>query len=133
MKVSVFGQRNVTDESVVKSTIDSIIQNEGSIDAGYITFLWGGAKGVQEIVYYYLKDEYDFVIFKPWTKVSHELNNIAMEGGKFNTKYFYLRNKQIIQNSDLVVILDNGQREKEVDSVKELCSKLRKELLIKEI
>lgn len=97
MRIGIFGSRNITDFDVRAILEDITIDIEGSI------FLLGGAKGVQAIVKSYLdeyKDRYGkclYILFKPWHLVNTRL--------AFNTDLFFYRNKQIIQNSDLVVVI----------------------------
>jgi len=127
MKVSVFSQRNVDNQEIVDMILDHAAEAAG---VEPIVFLIGGANGAQTILYNALRDEYDFVIFKPWTQISREVEELATQGGKFNSTFFYYRNIQIVDNSDLVIIIDNGEKDAEVYKVKELCNKKNKSMVI---
>lgn len=119
MKISVFGQRNITDIS----TITTLLEMELTDIETNITYIHGGAKGPQEIIYNYLKNTVDCVLFRPWTMISNKLAKQAMTNGKFDPVYFFFRNIQIIENSDLVFIFDNGDQDAEVYKVISLCEK----------
>lgn len=131
MKISVFGQRNIKDDLKIKEEIDNVLSRIPESD--YVTFLWGGAEGCQKVVYEYLNKNYDFVLFKPWTTVSKKLYNIATKEGKFDNSYFFFRNVQIVDNSDLVVIFDNGTKDSEVYKVKNLVEKKGKDHIVIEV
>jgi len=123
MKISFFGQRNFKNDSFIKENIDRLLSEMAEHRNECVTVLWGGAQGAQTIAYDYLKTEYDTVKFKPWTTVSRKLYKEESQKGKFDNNYFFLRNIQIVDNSDLVVIFDNGEKDSEVDKVKELVEK----------
>lgn len=126
MKVSVFSQRNVTDPAIVDKLF-----NEALWEDGYNpTFLTGGAHGAQQVIYDALKDDYDFVVFKPWTQISKKMESIAVVDGKFDPTFFFYRNIQIVDNSDLVVIFDNGEKDAECYKVKALCEKKGKNMVV---
>jgi len=121
MRISVFGQRSITDEGLVKQRFDEVVA-EYDINES-ITYVHGGAKGVQEIIYNYVKEDWDCVLFRPWTMISKKLASQATEDGKFNPVYFFFRNIQIIENSDLVIVFDNGEQDAEVYKVLNLLEK----------
>ena len=121
MRISVFGQRSINDSATVTTKFDLVLAEYEKDHP--ITFVHGGAKGPQSILHDYLKDECDVVLFKPWTMISKKLSKQAMEGGSFDPVYFFFRNIQIVENSDLVIIFDNGEQDGEVYKVKNLCDK----------
>ena len=134
MRISVFGPRiEYEDSSFLDQKIDEIIDAIRQDSPEPIVFLWGGAKGVQSYIKEYLQDDFDFILFKPWTMLSPEVSKLATRGGSFNSKYFFYRNKQIISNSDKVIIFDNSQKDGEIDNVKSLCSLLNKEVILERI
>lgn len=103
MKIGIIGSRNFTDESLIHSSLDKVV---GRLEenATMLTFLGGGSKGAERIAAEYLTSPsmgFDYVLFKPYsfidTKVPHD------------PKYFYFRNKQIVDNSDMVLVFDDGQ------------------------
>lgn len=116
MRVSVFSQRSVNDASVVTSSFKEIVGENG-----YITFVHGGAKGAQEIILDWF--EGDVITYRPWTAISKALSRQAYKEGAFDPVYFFFRNIQIVENSDLVIIFDNGEKDAEVYKVKNLCEK----------
>lgn len=122
MRVSVFGQRNIVDEQKVLGEFDKII-NKYDPTVTTFTFVHGGAKGPQELIYNYTKTVWDSVLYQPWTMISKKLSRLAMENGSFDPVYFFFRNIQILENSDLVVIFDNGEKDAEVYKVLSLCEK----------
>jgi hypothetical protein len=121
MKVSVFGQRNIVDENLIKEKFDEVLSEyEGQV----FTYIYGGAKGPQDVVYNYVKDEMDCILFQPWTMISKRLSKQAVDdNGKFDPVYFFFRNIQIVDNSDLVIIFDNGSQDAEVYKVLNLCTR----------
>ena len=125
MKVSIFSQRNVTDPVIV----DKLFEELGKYEEPVI-FLTGGAHGAQQVVYDALKDDYDFVVFKPWTQISKKLESLAIVDGKFDPTFFFYRNIQIVDNSDLVVIFDHKEKDAECYKVKNLCEKKDKNMVI---
>jgi hypothetical protein len=131
MKVSIFSQRSVTDPSIVDKLFDTINYLENIKDEYKpVMFLTGGAHGAQQVIYNTLKDDYDFVVFKPWTQISKKMESIAIVDGKFDPTFFFYRNIQIVDNSDLVVIFDNGEKDAEVYKVKGLCEKKGKQMVV---
>jgi len=121
MRISVFGQRTINDEMLIKQKFDETIAEHDIREC--LTYVYGGAKGAQDIIYNYVKEDMDTILFRPWTMVSKKLASQAMEGDKFNPVYFFFRNIQIIDNSDLVIVFDNGEQDAEVYKVKNLLSK----------
>ena len=67
-----------------------------------ITLLSGGASGVDSLVGDLAKEySFDFVLFKPY----HMLD----KGTEFKTKYFFVRNRQMIDNADKILVIWDGQ------------------------
>ena len=115
MRISVFGPRKITKEDTLKiqESMDKII---GELTLECITLLLGGASGTQKIVEEYFKDMYDIVVFQPWTMIKKDLIK-----EKYDPTYFFYRNIQIVDNSDVVCIYDNGNKDAEVYKVKNYC------------
>jgi hypothetical protein len=137
MKVSVFGNRSISDKEKVVGVFQSWLTSHS---AGYnsITFLWGGAEGPSTFVVDDIKawnEEHqeqrvlqtDVVLFKPWHMVYKKLAE------SFNPMYFYFRNKQIVENADAVLVFSNGEKDSEVRRVIELCESLDKEFTVVEV
>jgi hypothetical protein len=56
---------------------------------------------------------YDIIAFRPWTLYDREL--------VFSPAIFYYRNQQIIDNSDWVILLDNGEKDSEANKIQSIC------------
>jgi hypothetical protein len=96
MKVSVFGTNKISkeDEDRVRIFWKIFLEKQDNI-----TLLRGGGEGVTKILYEeHIKAGGESVIFKPWHILSEDL--------KYSTEHIHLRNRQIIDNSDLVIIID---------------------------
>ena len=93
MKICVLGSSSITDKDLVYKTLDRFII-EHSLTSPI--FLVGGAKGVDELTKTYAKENNNVVIeFLPY----HLLDNRSI----FTSKYFFIRNKQMIDNADCVI------------------------------
>ena len=130
MRISIFSQRSVgqspESQMEVKEAILDIIKDNNT---GSIVFLVGGAKGAQQVIKDYLKDDFDFVTFKPWTRISKRLESMLTKDGQIDPTIFFYRNIQIVDESDLVVIMDNDERDAEVYKVLDLCKRKNKEYI----
>lgn len=127
MKISVFGNRSIVDkEKVVEYFWDfcSSMEEELDVPSG-ITYLWGGAEGPARLVAEELRDKTDIVLFKPWHMVDFSM--------KFNPKFFFFRNKQIIENSDAVLIFSTGEKDAEVYKTVEFCEQRKKNYLVVQV
>lgn len=121
-RVSVFGQRTITDDKLVLAKYDEVVSKHYKEDGDLVvTYVYGGAKGPQEIIANVWMG--DKVLFQPWTAISKSLSRQAYKEGGFDPVYFFFRNIQIVENSDLVIIFDNGEKDAEVYKVKSLCEK----------
>ena len=96
MKLGVCGSRSITDKDWVGYHLDKWEQAQ-TIEA----VLSGGAKGVDTLVEEWCAgNEVPHVLFKPYHMVDTR--------EPYKKKYFFIRNKQIIDNSDEVLILWDG-------------------------
>jgi hypothetical protein len=113
MKLAVFGNRNINDKALINDTLNAFTVEKG---VHYSVLLHGGAEGPQKIAAE-LADEVDLpaVLFKPWHMV---WSNIV-----FDRTLFFMRNKQIIDNADEIIIFSNGEKDSEVSRVKDYCDK----------
>ena len=101
MKVAITGSRTITDKDWVFAQIDNVLADLSKKQKKPVTLLSGGALGVDTLVREYAESkDVDFVLFKPYHLVD---NKVA-----FETKYFFSRNRQIVDNADVVVCLWNG-------------------------
>lgn len=128
MKVAIIGQRDVKKESVnlIHKSVLSFIEDTKD----NLVFLTGGATGVQEIVMDLVGDTFDVVVFKPWTLISKKLFNNVMSDGKFDPTFFFYRNIQIVDNSDLILVFTDGTKDAEVNRTLELCERKGKEFRV---
>jgi predicted Rossmann-fold nucleotide-binding protein len=98
MKLAITGSRAITDKDWVYAQLDNLLTE---LPRKPNVVLSGGANGVDTICAEWAADRgIDFVLFKPY----HLLDNKA----RFETKYFFTRNRQLVDNADLVVALWNS-------------------------
>jgi predicted Rossmann fold nucleotide-binding protein DprA/Smf involved in DNA uptake len=101
MKICIVGSRSITDRNVVFNTIYKFLDEHGLLPAECV-LLSGGANGVDSLVGEFARENgVDFVLFKPY----HMLDNKA----EFKTKYFFVRNRQMIDNADEVLVIWDGK------------------------
>jgi len=96
MKLAIIGSNTIDDrEKVIKIILDNIFSTDN------LTILGGGGKGVASIAKEFAKQhQVDFVEFLTYNL----LDNKAL----FSSKYFFIRNKQMLDNADSVLIIWNG-------------------------
>lgn len=94
MKIAVCGSRSITDRDWLYAHLDRLIP-DGAV------LLSGGAKGVDTLVEEYAKEgKFDHVLFKPY----HMLDPKT----PYQKKFFFVRNRQLIDNADKVLIFWDG-------------------------
>lgn len=96
MRLGIIGSRNINDIEQVTSNLESTL---GALDSDnvHITALGGDSKGSERICRdYFAATPFDFVLFKPYSFVDRSVEH--------DPKYFFYRNKQIIDNSDYVIV-----------------------------
>jgi len=123
IKIAVFGNRSIVNrEDVVYKFIDYLTSTDGPV-----VLLHGGAEGPAKLITDWAEEvgNISSVLFKPWTMIWSKLD--------FEPIYFYLRNKQIVENADKVVVFTNGERDSEVYRVINLCERWDKDLTIIEV
>ncbi len=130
LKVAVFGNRNITDEKVVTSKFLELFKQYSYFPN--VVYLHGGASGPQKIISDYLNldqncddGSVEQVLFKPWHMVWSKLD--------FTPIFFYLRNKQIVENADKVIIFSNSEKDSEVYRVIDLCERWNKDFVVIEV
>lgn len=102
MKIGIIGSRGFENEELIRNKIDHVLAplEEQCL---LLVFLGGGSKGAERIAADHVTGnlQYDYVLFKPYnfidTKVPHD------------PKYFYFRNKQIVDNADVLIVFDDEQ------------------------
>jgi predicted Rossmann-fold nucleotide-binding protein len=102
MRVAIVGSRSQTDAAYIKKTfnfmIHTFITPFTSVKKTPLTILSGGAKGVDSIAQEWASEQgHDFILFKPYHLLDKRVT--------YEPKYFFVRNKQMVDNSDAVVVL----------------------------
>lgn len=124
MKVAVFGNRDIEDEKLVLETFKyqlqlKILEME---DLPHVTLLHGGAAGPPKYIAQAYDGLFDIVVFKPWSMIWKHLH--------FSPLLFFYRNKQIVENADIVYIFTNNNPDSEVNRTRELCVRMGKEFYV---
>ena len=101
MKIGIIGSRGYTNEDMVQSCIDHII-GPYEDEAMMVVFIGGGSKGAERIAMDHITGNLglDYVLFKPY--------NFVDTKAEHDPKFFYFRNKQIVDNADLLLVFDDG-------------------------
>jgi|SaaInl3SG_22_DNA_1037383.scaffolds.fasta_scaffold08441_3 predicted Rossmann fold nucleotide-binding protein DprA/Smf involved in DNA uptake len=95
MKVCVVGSRSLTSADKVLPIIDKFVTE---LPSSNVTFLIGSAKGVDPLSKHYAHSHgHDVVEFLPY----HLLDSSV----EFNSKYFFIRTKQMLDNADAVLAI----------------------------
>lgn len=122
MKIAVTGSRSIKDTDTVFMHLDKLI--DGLVKDGWlgadepVSIVSGGAKGVDTLAKEYANiNGYDFFLYKPY----HLVDNRT----EYDPKYFFARNKQIVDNADYVFIFWDGQSHGTAHVMK-LCDKTKK-------
>lgn len=99
MKLCIIGSRNITNPEVVFTLIDRFIKDQC---VGPPVLISGGAIGVDSLVKKYAKTRgIDFIEFLPYHLVDKEV--------QYSARYFFARNRQMIQNADKVLAIWDGE------------------------
>ena len=97
MRFGIIGSRGFTDAAIVHSTLNRIISNSGED-----VIVCSSGKGSDETVHAWAKTNLvDAVTFRPYNFVDRKVPH--------RPNYFYFCNKQIIDNSDSVIIFYDGK------------------------
>ena len=99
MKIAIIGSRSITDDAKVLQTIHNyIIDNKPSV------ILKSAGKGIDPAIDHFAKaNEIDTINFVPYHLLDTQAN--------FNSKYFFIRTKQILNNADkLLAIWDTHSK-----------------------
>ena len=97
MRLAIIGSRTIVDSREIKSLIDSMIPYVIEKETP-LTIISGGAKGVDTVVQEWASErQHDFILIKPY----HLLDSRV----PYEAKYFFVRNKQIVDNSDVIIAI----------------------------
>lgn len=98
MRVAIVGSRHIDDSHYVFPHIARFIKEH---TFGSVTIVSGGAKGVDSLAKEYAKQNgLDFIEFQPY----HVLDKTI----PYEKKFFFVRNRQIIDNCDKVLAFWDG-------------------------
>ena len=118
MRIAVVGSRSIVDKDWVNYHLDKMIL--GEVEAGgNVTIISGGAKGADTLAREWAAlNLLDFILFKPY----HLIDNSVM----YHPRYFFTRNKQIVDNADQVIVFWDGKSNGSKDVMKyaRKCGKL---------
>jgi hypothetical protein len=99
MKVCIIGSRSIDKAEIVFPILDRFIKEQTN---GKPTFISGCAKGVDQLSKKYAEaNGFDFVEFLPYHLIDQTV--------EFSSKYFFIRNKQMIDNADKVLVIWDGK------------------------
>ena len=117
MRIAIVGDRDIDNADWVNWQIDEFLSTLESKDKKP-TIISGGSRGVDSIVQDYAEAEgLDFVLFKPYHLIDNKV--------EFTPRFFFTRNKQIVDNSDFVLIMTSGE-ESGCRSIIRYCQKRNK-------
>ena len=118
MKIGVVGSNTILDIAKVFSAINRVVEESSTPPVS----LGGGGKGVANLVKNYCEEyNLDFVEFQPYSFLDKTT--------EFSNKYFFIRMKQIVDNSDKLLFITNGDC-KEVNYGIKYTQKVNKPYLV---
>ena len=122
MRVAVVGSRSVLDQDLVNYHLDKLLLPCGGENGDEVIIVSGGAIGADTLGREWAKiNNKDFILFKPY----HLIDDQAA----YHPRYFFIRNKQIIDNSDMVIVFWDGKSKGTTDAMKR-ARKASKELIV---
>lgn len=120
MKLAIIGSNSIVDKEKVFSIIEQITK-----DKQPKVILGGGGKGTASFVKEFSETKgFSFIEFLPYFLLDNSV--------EFSNKYFFTRNKQIVENADFVLFIYNGEC-KDVDYAIKYTQKLKKEYYVYKI
>ena len=125
MRVAVVGSRSITNQDEINYHLDKLLLPCGGENGDEVTIISGGAFGVDTLAREWARiNKKDFILFKPYHLID---SSVA-----YHPRYFFTRNKQIIDNSDIVIVFWDGESNGTKDAMKQ-ARKQGKELRVVEI
>ena len=123
-RVAVVGDREIGPDSPVMYHLDMLFKDR----MNSVVIMSGGSRGVDKLVQQFAEDNgIGFILFKPYHLIDTKM--------EYKPRFFFTRNKQIVDNSDEVIVftvegyeLDGGVRD-----IIRYAKKRKKELLIIDI
>lgn len=99
-KVGVIGSRTIIDKSAVWGPLNDL-RNHATGQGDKIVVLSGGAKGVDTLAAQWAEAfDVPFILFKPYFLIDSR--------APYDPRHYFTRNKQIIDNSDMVIAFWDG-------------------------
>ena len=93
MRLAIIGSRSITDDAFILKTVDKHVK-----ELNPSCILIGDAKGIDPAVAHYAQShEIDIIRFLPYHLLDPTSN--------FDSKYFFVRTKQMIDNADKVLAI----------------------------
>lgn len=100
MKILVTGARSITNRDWVFYHLDQMLLP--LLDETEVSICSGGQVGVDRLIEEYCKiNEIDFWLFKPYNMIDPSVD--------FTTKFFFKRNKQMVDNADMIIAFYDGK------------------------
>jgi len=102
MRVAITGSRSITDKDWVNYHLDTLYGANSTNKPKRLVILSGGAKGVDTFAQEWARGEkLDFILFKPYHLIDSQVS--------YEPRFFFARNKQIVDNCDEMVAFWDGQ------------------------
>lgn len=103
MRIAIVGSRSATNKEEVYTKIAAMFDKLGyQKGVTNLTLISGGAKGVDTFVKEFADDfKLDFICFEPYFVVDKDSD--------YTPRHFFTRNRQIVNNSDVVIAMTKGQ------------------------
>lgn len=117
MKLAIVGSRDFSDYNFLKQNVLQLIEIHSF---KFTHIVSGGAKGADTLGHRFaIEHQLEMIVFKPDWK-------------RFGKRAGYIRNSDIIENSDIVIAFWDGKSKGTKDSI-DKALKLNKEVIIKQI
>jgi len=95
MKLAILGSRSITDDALILKSVDKVVK-----ELNPSCVLIGDAKGIDPTVAHYAQShDIDIIRFLPYHLLDPTSN--------FDSKYFFVRTKQLINNADALLAIWN--------------------------
>lgn len=119
MRLAVVGSRSITDKEWVFKQIGKYILER---PPKTLTIVSGGAEGIDSLAKDYAHHNYiDFIMFQPYFLLDKQ--------AEFSNRHFFTRNRQIVFNSDEVLVLWDG-KSKGTDYTRSYAEKMGKPVTV---
>lgn len=100
MRICITGARDITDRDKLFFHLDMLLGAEDDFPQADV-ILSGGQRGVDRLVEEYAKaNDLPFILFKPY--------NLLDSQAPHSTRYYFVRNKALVDNSDWVIAFSDG-------------------------